>query len=320
MTRGFTRALKGIEMKSVRHVARRHRPAFLLLIAAAALAHGAQAQSHSSARMRPHALRAADGESRPVSERRADGTAPVPKKESAQAQLQYAQMLRQAVRGTEGDARSAARKSAIAGYRAVHEYFPGDAAACAEGAFRAGELLRAANENEAALSEFAIARDKGAGTPFRGRGLLEIGHVERRTQKFQEALLAYEAVLSDTATTQRQKDDASLWAGHVYAALKRPDDAHRAWQRVADSAEDPIDRIKAFDCIAQAAIEKGDLDGASALLERCHEAVSEAASEETKLGDRVRNALAGMRAHDELQRAIEKRDRAKSETKKQTGE
>jgi tetratricopeptide (TPR) repeat protein len=305
-------------MESIRDVAR-HRPAVLLLIAATALAHAAQAQSRGAARMRPHPQHAYD-DVHAVRDVHPDGAAPVPKKESAQAQLQYAQMLRQTMRGMEGDARNGARKSAIAAYRAVHEYFPGDAAACAEGAFRAGELLRAANENEAALAEFAIARDKGTGTPFRGRGLLEIGHVERRTQKYQEALLAYEAVLSDAGTTQRQKDDASLWAGHVYAALKRPDDAHRAWQRVADSAEDPIDRIKAFDCMAQAAIEKGDLDGASALLEKCHEAVAEAASEETRLGDRVRNALSGMRAHDELQRAIEKRDRAKNEVKKQSGQ
>jgi tetratricopeptide (TPR) repeat protein len=301
-------------MNLTRRCGRFERPALSILCLALALDAGATAQVRPTNRTRAHPVHAS------ASESRADTPAAVPRKESAEAQLKYAQSLRQALRGTEGEARNAARKAAIAAYRAVREYFPDNAAACAESAFRASELLRAENEREAALAELAIARDRGAGTPFRGRALLDIGHVHRRGQNYQEALAAYEAVLSDTATTQREKDDAALWEGHVYAALKRPDDAHRAWQHVAESAEDPIDRIKAYDCMAQALIEKGDLDGATAMLEHCREALSEAASEETRLGDRVRNALAGMRAHDELQRALDKRDHAKNEVKKSTGQ
>jgi tetratricopeptide (TPR) repeat protein len=308
-------------MKPTRHLACLHRPAPLLLSAMLALSQAAIAQSHPAPHPRPHAVHATPADNHP------EAPISTPKKDSAEAQLKYAQTLRQALRGAEGEARGVARKAAIAAYRALREYFPDDAPACAEAAFRASELLRAENEREAALAELVIARDRGAGTPFHGRALLEIGHVQRRAQNFQEALVAYEAVLSDTNTTQRQKDDASLWAGHVYASLKRPDDARRAWQRVADGAEDPIDRIKAYDCMAQAAIEKGDLDGAAALLEHCREALSEAASEETRLGDRVRNALSGMRAHDDLQRALDKRERAlekrepaKNEVKKPTGQ
>jgi tetratricopeptide (TPR) repeat protein len=298
-------------MNSRRSFAKLHRPALLLICATLAWGRVAPAQSHPAPRPRAE-TRAPDT--------RSDAHASLPRKESAEAQLKYAQTLRLALRGSEGPARSAARKAAIAAYRALGEYFPDDAAACAEGSFRASELLRAQNELEGALAELVIARDRGAGTVFHGRAMLEIGHVQRRMQRSQEALAAYEAVLSDAATTQRQKDDASLWVGNVFAALKRPDDAHRAWQRVADRAEDPVDRIKAYDCMAQASIEKGDLEDAANLLDHCREALSEAASEETKLGDRVRNALAGMRAHDELQRALDKREHTKNEVKKPIGQ
>ena len=48
-------------------------------------------------------------------------------------------------------------------------------------------------------------------------------------------------------------------------------------------------------------------EGAAGVLERCRESLSEVASEESKLGERVRSALASMRCIDELTRAIEKR-------------
>lgn len=240
----------------------------------------------------------------------------VPRMESAQEQLKYAAGLKQAMRGTEGEARDAARKTAVQAYRAVRQHYKEDAKACAEASFRAGELLRSANDMEGALSEFSIAKERGADSPFRVRAMLEIGHVQRREKKYQEALSAYEAVLSDATATQRQKDDASLWAGGVYAELKRPDDARRAWQRVADGAEDPLDRIRAYDNLAQALIDKGDLEGAAGMLDRCREALSDASSEESKLGERVRSALTSMRAHDELARAVAQRDKGKESGKK----
>jgi len=220
------------------------------------------------------------------------------------------------MRGAAGEARVSARKAAIQAYRAVREYFPADAAACAEAALRAGDLLRAADETQPALEEFKIARERGSDTPFRVRAQLEIGNLLRRSRSHQEALAAYEAVLSDASPTPGQRDDASYWSGHVYAALKRPDDARRAWQRVADGAEDPLDRVRAYDCIAVSWIEKGDLEAAAGTVERCREALSEAAAEETRLGERVRNALASMRAADELQRAAEQHDKAKGAGKK----
>lgn len=231
----------------------------------------------------------------------------IPKLESAEAQLKHAATLKQALRGTEGEARDAARKAAIAAYRSVREFFAADAAACAEAAFRAGELLRSANDVTGAMAEFAIARDRGTGTAFRVRAVLEIAHLERRAKHNQEALSAYEWVVADESSTPRQRDEASLWAGRVYLDLSRPADARRVWQRVADAGDDPLDRVRAWDNLASALIDQGDLEGAAGTLERCREALSEVAQEESKLGERVRSALANMRCVDELAAAVAKK-------------
>ncbi len=232
---------------------------------------------------------------------------PVPRKESAEAQLKLATELRNAVRGLEGDARNAARLRAVAACRAVRQYFPNESAPASEAAFRAGELLRAGGDLEAALAEFHVARDTGANSPFRLRALLEIGHVQRRAHALEKALASYEALLADPAATAGQRDEAALWAGSTFRDLGRGADARRVWQRVADGAEDPLDRIRAWDRIATQLVDDGDLEGAAGSIERCKEALSAPAAEETRLGERVRSALQSMRAVEDLQRAIERK-------------
>lgn len=230
--------------------------------------------------------------------------------ESAKAQLERATELKRALRGLQGEARDRARSEAVSAYRAVREFFAADAAACAEASFRAGELLRAAEDVAGALAEFGIARDRGAGTDFRVRAMLEIGHLERRMKHAQPALAAYEAVVAEESATKRQKDEALLWVGRVYGDQERYDDARRVWQKVADGGEDPLDRVRAFDLIASALVETGDLEGAAGVIKRCHDALSDVAAEETKLGERVRSALDAMRSPEQLSRAVLKRKSA----------
>lgn len=230
--------------------------------------------------------------------------------ESAKAQLERATELKRALRGLQGEARDRARSEAVSAYRAVREFFAADAAACAEASFRAGELLRAAEDVAGALAEFGIARDRGAGTDFRVRAMLEVGHLERRMKHAQPALAAYEAVVAEESATKRQKDEALLWVGRVYGDQERFDDARRVWQKVADGGEDPLDRVRAFDLIASALVETGDLEGAAGVIKRCHDALSDVAAEETKLGERVRSALDAMRSPEQFSRAVLKRKSA----------
>lgn len=235
-----------------------------------------------------------------------DGAA-VQKFDTPKAQFEHATSLKKALRGLDGEARDRARSEAVAAYRAVREYFGNEAALCSEAAFRAGELLRTADDLAGALAEFGIARDRGAGTDFRVRAMLEIGHVERRAKHSQPAITAYEAVVADNTSSARQKDEALLWVGRVYADLERFTDARRVWQKVADKGDDPLDRIQAFDQIASVLVETGDLEGAAGVIKRCNEALADVSQEETKLGDRVRAALGSMRSVDQLARAVEKR-------------
>jgi tetratricopeptide (TPR) repeat protein len=236
---------------------------------------------------------------------------PLPKLESAEAELARAAGLKLALRGTSDGARQAARDAAVRAYRAVREHFPGDAPACAEAAFRAGELLRAAEDVAGARSEFVLARERGAGTPFRVRAMLELGHVERRARNHADALSAYESVIAEADAPRRARDDASLWLGRVYLELDRTADARRAWQRVADGGEDPLDRVRAYDYLAAVRVTEGDLDGAAEILKSCRSALADVAAEETALGERVRTALLAMRATEELERAIAARDKQK---------
>jgi tetratricopeptide (TPR) repeat protein len=235
---------------------------------------------------------------------------PAPKLESARAQLDHADGLRRALRGLEDTARKDAQLRAAAAYRAVREHFPGDAGACAEAAYRGAELVRQAGELDAARAEYAVARERGAGTPWRVRAALELGHLERRAKRSAPALAAYEAVIADASASPGQRDDASLWSGRVLADDGRTEDAVRVWTRVADHGDDPLDRIRGYDYWAQELVEQTDLEGAAGVLERCRSQLAEAAQEESRLGERLRAALAGMRAIEVLARAVEKRERS----------
>jgi tetratricopeptide (TPR) repeat protein len=232
---------------------------------------------------------------------------PIVKCDKVEAQLKLATELRNALRGLEGAERDAARARAIAACRAVRQYFPGEGAVCAEAAFRAGELLRGAGDLEGAAAEFQVAREQKGESPFRVRALLELGHLQRKAKALDKALASYEAALGDPGASPGQRDEASLWAGSVQHDLHRPADARRAWQRVADSGEDPLDRIRAFDRIASLLVEGDDLEGAAGTIEHCKEALAGPAAEETRTGERVRSALQNMRAIEELQRAVERK-------------
>jgi tetratricopeptide (TPR) repeat protein len=227
--------------------------------------------------------------------------------ESAQAQLGLALSLKHAMRGTRGRERMERRLRAAEAYRAVRAYFPKVRDLGAEAAFRAGELLRAGDEDEGALSEFSVARDLAPGGAFAARASIEIGHLRRRAGDAERALDAYLAVAHDGRAAPRWRDDASIWAGRTWFDLGRVDEARRAWRRVAERADEPLDRIRAHDELALAAVAEGDLEAAAGVLERCRRALADVALEETRRGERVRNALLRMRAIDELRRAVARR-------------
>jgi len=235
----------------------------------------------------------------------------VPRMDSASAQIAYARGLKRSMAGREGRERALRREMAIEAYRAVRIHHPRVSSCGAEGAFRAGELLRAGGRTAEALAELEKARELGRRTPFRARASLEIGHIHRREGRRRPALDAYLRVASDPRAAHEHRDDAWLWAGFVWKELGRLQEARDAWRSVTRTGADPIDRILAFDYLALAWVDAGDLEAAAGVLDECVRAHSELALEETRSGERVRKALLRMRVVAALPRAVEER-RSKS--------
>ena len=229
----------------------------------------------------------------------------VPRMDRPLAQLAHARRLKQAMYARTEDDRPFWRGLAVEAYLAVGSYHPQAAEVVAEAAFRAGELLRAGGRGEEAVEAFSIAVSRGKGTAFRARAKLEIGHVWRRKGDDRRALDQFLSVASDSAARQAHRDDAWLWAGRIWHRAGRFEDAHRAWRGVAEGAGDPLDRIQAYDEWILSLHARSESSEASFTLQACSDALADRALEETQHGERVRSALARMRARVVLE---EKRD------------
>ncbi len=243
-------------------------------------------------------------------------TESVPRRASAEAQLEYARKKKGELRGRSGEARMEARRAAIAAYRVVRRYFPRERALGAEAAFRAGELLRSAHLDDEAREEFSVARDLGKGTVYGPRGGLELAHMYRRRGRSLDALASYEAVTAMEEVDREFSDRARYWAGRIKAKLGRHVEARRSWERVAREGASPLIRIDAFEAWADSLISAEDLEGAAGVLELCRRELQAMGDERTRLGLRVRHALERMPSVKRLARAIAERAKARREARR----
>jgi hypothetical protein len=210
------------------------------------------------------------------------------------------------------EAQARERAQAVEDYRAIRRRFPLAREECAEAAFRAAELLRGMGDLPGARRELLVASDQPAGVVYRYRALLELGHWDRRERAYESALRHLASLERDALAPIQLRDEASYWIGSIECAQGRLADARRTWKRLAEHGEDPLDRIRAYDRIAQLAIDEGDLEAAAGLLDQCRNALLPIAEEQTRTGERVRLALAAMRALEELPRAVERRARQRN--------
>lgn len=227
--------------------------------------------------------------------------------EVARGALGRAGALKRELVGARGGQRDGLRERAIEAYRAVRLEHPDAPGVGAEAAFRAGELLRAGGRPGEAQAEFRAAFEAGGGTPFRARAGLELGHLARRAERFEEALQEYERVRGDPRAEPAQRHEATLWSGRVYALEGRLRDAARLFERVARDAEAPLDALRGYDAWTAALIELGDLEGAAGVLEACRVSLQERMLEETRSGQRVRSAFEAMGSRARLERAVAER-------------
>ena len=223
-----------------------------------------------------------------------------PRLPDARAQLDYARGVARATHGLEGAALESARLRAVTAYRAVRVHHPTEVALAAEASFRAGEVLRAAGRADEALDEFRTVRRFASESTFRGRALLEIGHVHRRAAAQEEALDAYVALALEENARRVDRDRAVLWAGRVHATAGRTRAARRMWSAAAEGAVDPVLRIAAHDELIAAWLRVDDLEAAAGQWEQCRAALDGVAGEATQEGLRVRRAMERMDSVEQL--------------------
>ncbi len=231
----------------------------------------------------------------------------VPRMHDAKGQIDHARRLKRKVYSQPKESRDFWRKLAVEAYQAVRVFHAEDRKRSVEASFRAGELLRSGGLHESALQEFTWASRARLGA-FSTRAMLEIGHIHRRERAHRRALDAYLDVAADARADAPHRDDAWLWAGHIWRRDGRTDDARGAWRRVAERGQDPLDRIRAFDLLGELWLVQEDIEAACGVLNECLQALAEAALEETRNGERVRNALLRMRLVEQLPRAIASRN------------
>ncbi|MFT5288473.1 MAG: tetratricopeptide (TPR) repeat protein [Planctomycetota bacterium] len=229
----------------------------------------------------------------------------VPHMDSGRAQLAHARRLKmRSFRGKGPEDRLFWRSLAIEAYQAVRAYHPDEPDVSAEGAFRAGELLRADKDLDAARAEFKLARKLGVGTPFRARARLELGHLARRLGDLRQALDHYLALASDSGAAVRHRENGWLWAGRCWWQRGAHVEARRAWNGVAERALDPFLALRAHDELTLAWIEEGELKEAAAQLERCGFGLTSVLLEESERGEKLSDAFRRMRARDALRSAL----------------
>ena len=112
---------------------------------------------------------------------------------------------------------------------------------------------------------------------------------------------------SCAATHASHRDEAWLWAGKAWNVLGKDEDARRAWAAVARTGSDALDRIQAYDLIGLSWIEAGDPEAAAGVLDQCLNALREESREETRNGNRIRDALFRMRVVGELRGIVKER-------------
>ena len=145
----------------------------------------------------------------------------------AGAQLAYATRAKRSLRGTRGERRDQARTMVVEAYRAVRVYFPEARSTGAMAAFRAAELLRSGRLLRASRAEFEQAWLLGRGVRIGARAGLELGHLERRRRRLNDALAWYEDVESLGPDFAEERDLAAYWTGRVHGRMGRVDDQLR---------------------------------------------------------------------------------------------
>ncbi len=221
--------------------------------------------------------------------------------DDATAALRDASRLVKAIKGLEGDERSAAIDRALAAFEAIGNRDQVAAGPRARAYYGAAELLRRKGELERAANAYGKAAELDADA-FGERGLSGRAHMLRRLQRWDEALVLYRRVGAMDRQTNRVHE-ARLWVGRCLLAQDDVEAAVTAFEQGLQAAQRPRHLIETCNWLAKAHLVRGDLGAADAALQRAARAVPAGDSDEARSLQRAVDKMSARRA---LQRAKDK--------------
>lgn len=189
--------------------------------------------------------------------------------ESAEQVLDRAgQIRRQSFKKT-GEEKRKILEEAIATYGAVSVQFAQDERACAEAAFRIGELQRSLGDTAAAAAAFEQAAARGKAAPrFAARAQNELAHILRRAGKPNEAIAAYRRVLDEFPHEETEGAKSLTWIGRVQERAGDGASARSTWLSIADKTPtQAVAAVRAADLAALSLLKAGNKDDARKVIE-----------------------------------------------------
>jgi len=223
---------------------------------------------------------------------------PTPK---AKETLAAAAKLKREASGKKGEEKLDALTKAARGYERAARELADEKPSAAEASFRAGEIWRTLRHEEDASRCFTAAAQEAAAPGFAAKAWIELGHLERRQKRLDEAMRCYERVLAVTPEQRRECVRAMTWQGKVLLEQKKEKEGHStllaAGQRFP---EFPLDDIKNVDMVAVDWIEAGRIDEARALVDDCVERHSDPDDGEDEVEPAVKRALEKMKSRELL--------------------
>lgn len=217
---------------------------------------------------------------------------------NAREQLAAASKIRRDANKKDPEEKRRILLQSVASYQEVLERFTDDPVACAEAAYRVGEIQRSLGDAPAARQAFEHSATLGAHEPrFAARACNELGHLARRAGDAEGAIRQYQRVMGEFAAQEPEGAAALTWIGKVEASRNRDAEASAAWLSVAERfPSQPIAAIRAADLAALAALARGDRAAATKIVDETRARFSADNPDQEFWSPKVDEAVARMKA------------------------
>lgn len=231
-----------------------------------------------------------------------------PEKSKAAVQLEVARQKKMSARKTSGDIRQGLLEASVVEYRKVLDQFGGDATACAEAAFRIGEIERSLGNADAADKAFQAVLPHGQAAPrFAARALNELAHLQRRADQPEQAITVYRRVTDEYPDQEAEAVKALTWIGKVEDRRGQHEAAQNVWLSIPDRYPSrPVAAIRAADLAALSALKRGDVDTAREVVTVTGARFSADNKDQEWWSLEVQSALDRMKAKQRLESGSEK--------------